>query len=167
MFELNSKLWLRSQISQFFMLSAALHCSLPIKRFLCHYIFWVITKCAHCSKEEQCLHFEWYLQWSHSLTKKFFVFCYCLFFYLTKGSKNLTNLQQQLKSAQECKVLLSADKQKLTSVINAIKDQRKLDKDKLQRALIKTNELKEQLAEEKTMAVSGVFLVIYRGWEEG
>ncbi|XP_033645133.1 myosin-9-like [Asterias rubens] len=71
---------------------------------------------------------------------------------VTEGSKNLTNLQQQLKSAQECKVLLSADKQKLTSVINAIKDQRKLDKDKLQRALIKTNELKEQLAEEKTMA---------------
>ena len=70
------------------------------------------------------------------------------FLNLTKVSKNLTNFQQQLKSAQECKLLLSADKEKATAVFNAIKDQRKLDKDELQRALIKTNKLKQQLAEE-------------------
>ncbi|XP_038054915.1 golgin subfamily A member 4-like [Patiria miniata] len=67
---------------------------------------------------------------------------------LTEATKNLANIQQQLKAALDSKLHLIQDKHKLRETCNALEEQSKLDQDQLQRALCKADNLTQQLEEE-------------------
>ncbi|XP_022107991.1 myosin-11-like [Acanthaster planci] len=68
---------------------------------------------------------------------------------LTEASKNLTNIQQQLKSAQDARLHLLQEKHTLSEACSVLEEQSKLGQEELQRALCKADNLAQQLDEEK------------------